>query len=189
MSPRFARAVALAALALAGTAVRADTIIVHILFHDFSINPLGQPIEDPVINIGDTIRWVWDDGFHTTQSVAGIPEQWDSGGPHPIGHTFEHTFTNVGVWHYYCLFHGFDLGNGTAGGMAGTITVKPALCYPDCDPSTGVGVLDIFDFLCFGNAFSTNDPYACDCDTSTGLGVCDIFDFLCFGNAFDAGCP
>ena len=69
--------------------------------------------------------------------------------------------------------------NGTAGGG----------CYADCDTSTGVGVLDIFDFLCFGNRFSVGDPYACDCDTSTGLGVCDIFDFLCFGNAFNAGCP
>ena len=64
-----------------------------------------------------------------------------------------------------------------------------AACYADCDTSTGVGVLDIFDFLCFGNRFSAGDPYACDCDVSTGPGVCDIFDFLCFGNAFNAGCP
>ena len=66
--------------------------------------------------------------------------------------------------------------------------VIPETCYADCDRSTGVGVLDIFDFLCFGNLFSTGDPYACDCDTTTGLGVCDIFDFLCFGNAFNTGC-
>ncbi len=62
-------------------------------------------------------------------------------------------------------------------------------CYADCDTSTGPGVLDIFDFLCFGNRFAAGDPYACDCDTSTGLGVCDIFDFLCFGNEFNNGCP
>ncbi len=68
------------------------------------------------------------------------------------------------------------------------IETSPA-CYPDCDSSTGQGVLDIFDFLCFGNRFSANDPYACDCDVSTGSGVCDIFDFLCFGNEFNAGCP
>jgi hypothetical protein len=71
-----------------------------------------------------------------------------------------------------------DLSFGSAGG-----------CYPDCDTQTGIGVLDIFDFLCFGNRFTANDPYACDCDVSTGMGVCDIFDFLCFGNAFTAGCP
>jgi hypothetical protein len=62
-------------------------------------------------------------------------------------------------------------------------------CYPDCDTTTGQGVLDIFDFLCFQNRFDAGSAYACDCDTSTGPGVCDIFDFLCFQNAFDAGCP
>ena len=62
-------------------------------------------------------------------------------------------------------------------------------CYADCDPSTGPGVLDIFDFLCFGNHFANNNTYACNCDLSTGNNVCDIFDFLCFGNAFAAGCP
>ena len=69
------------------------------------------------------------------------------------------------------------------------IEFSTAVCYADCDQSTGPGVLDIFDFLCFGNRFSSLDPYACDCDTSTGPGVCDIFDFLCFGNAFNKGCP
>jgi hypothetical protein len=62
-------------------------------------------------------------------------------------------------------------------------------CYPDCDQSTGAGVLDIFDFLCFQDSFVNGASYACDCDTSTGRGTCDIFDFLCFQNAFVAGCP
>ena len=55
-------------------------------------------------------------------------------------------------------------------------------CYADCD---GDGILDLFDFLCFQNAFATANPYA-DCD---GNGVLDIFDFLCFQNEFGAGCP
>ncbi len=67
-------------------------------------------------------------------------------------------------------------------------TLIDAICYPDCDTTTGPCVLDIFDFLCFGNRFAAGDPYACDCDLSTGAGVCDVFDFLCFGNAFSAGC-
>ena len=62
-------------------------------------------------------------------------------------------------------------------------------CYPDCDQSTGVGVLDLFDFLCFQNSFVRGEQYACDCDTTTGAGVCDLFDFLCFQDAFVAGCP
>jgi Beta-propeller repeat len=64
-----------------------------------------------------------------------------------------------------------------------------AICYADCDQSTGVGVLDMFDFLCFQKAFVNSEPYACDCDTSTGSGVCDVFDYLCFQDAFVAGCP
>ena len=58
----------------------------------------------------------------------------------------------------------------------------PPPCYADCD---GSGALDIFDFLCFSNAFSAGDLSA-DCD---GSGALDIFDFLCFSNAFSAGCP
>ncbi|MFG0283861.1 MAG: GC-type dockerin domain-anchored protein [Phycisphaerales bacterium JB039] len=54
-------------------------------------------------------------------------------------------------------------------------------CYADCDAD---GTLDIFDFLCFQNAFTTKDRYA-DCD---GDGTWDIFDFLCFQNEFTAGC-
>jgi Beta-propeller repeat len=62
-------------------------------------------------------------------------------------------------------------------------------CYADCDQTTGVGVLDIFDFLCFQNSFISGEPDACDCDVSTGAGVCDMLDFVCFQNAFVAGCP
>ncbi len=54
-------------------------------------------------------------------------------------------------------------------------------CYADFD---GDGVLTIFDFLAFQNAFQDADPIA-DCD---GSGALDIFDFLCFQNGFDAGC-
>jgi hypothetical protein len=62
-------------------------------------------------------------------------------------------------------------------------------CYADCDRSTGTGVLDVFDFLCFQDNFVNGAGFVCDCDTSTGMGVCDIFDFLCFQDAFASGCP
>jgi len=60
-----------------------------------------------------------------------------------------------------------------------------ALCPADCDTGSGVNVLDIFDFLCFQDAFVTSEGYA-DCDGSGGL---DVFDFLCFQDAFVSGCP
>ncbi|MBA3725176.1 MAG: PEP-CTERM sorting domain-containing protein [Armatimonadetes bacterium] len=108
---------------LAAVNASADTILVHIFNFDFSLNPLGEPIEDPIISVGDTIRWILDEGRHTVTSVMGIPEVFDSGDMQKIGETFEHTFTNVGTWWYYCDFHGFDNGDGTASGMAGTVTV------------------------------------------------------------------
>jgi len=97
-----------ALLVLAGR-TGAATIDVYVYSFDFSINPNGQPIVDPVITVGDSIRWVWQEGNHTTTSVAGIPEVWNanisSGSP-----TFSHTFTNIGTWHFYCIPHGFDNG-------------------------------------------------------------------------------
>jgi hypothetical protein len=81
-----------------------------------------------------------------------------------------------------------DFVDGPPGGGPGVIVVASP-CYADCDSSTGPGVLDIFDFLCFQNRFAAGAPYACDCDTTTGLGTCDVFDFLCFQNQFAAGCP
>ena len=73
--------------------------------------------------------------------------------------------------------------------MCGPTRTRSAIltitCYADCDQSTGVGILDIFDFLCFQNAFVRFEPYA-DCD---GNNVLNIFDFLCFQDAFVSGCP
>jgi len=71
---------------------------------------------------------------------------------------------------------------GLRGGLRAVDVTSCRFCYADCDRS---GSLDIFDFLCFQNAFVTMDPYA-DCDNSTTF---DIFDFLCFQDAFVIGCP
>lgn len=54
-------------------------------------------------------------------------------------------------------------------------------CAADCD---GSGILDLFDFLCFQNAFVGGEAYG-DCDRD---GARDLFDFLCFQNAFVGGC-
>jgi hypothetical protein len=48
-------------------------------------------------------------------------------------------------------------------------------------------VLNIADFACFLNAFSTASPYA-NCDGSTAAPAMNIHDFICFLNRFVAGC-
>jgi len=73
--------------------------------------------------------------------------------------------------------------------ILGRLIAESTSCAADCDQSTGPGMLDVFDFLCFQDRFIQGHPYACDCDTATGAAVCDIFDFLCFQDAFAAGCP
>ena len=103
----------------------ADVIVVHVLDMDFSVNPTDGPVLDPVINVGDTVRWVWDSPFHSTTSVNGQAETWDSGVLSDEGSLFEHTFSKTGTFWYYCLLHASPQEDGTAIGMAGTITVVP----------------------------------------------------------------
>lgn len=120
----FRRGLGLIACSLLAPLATAETITVHVFNFDYSVNPAGGPVVDPVIQLGDTIQWVWDNGFHNVQSVNGIPEQYFSEF-RSAPYTFEHTFSNIGDWQYFCALHGFDRGDGTAGGMAGTIHVVP----------------------------------------------------------------
>ena len=109
------------------------------------------------IHAGDTIHWVWDSNNHSTTSVAGSADSWDSG-VHNTGFTFDHTFNQTGTFNYYCSIHGFDNGNGTAGGMSGTVTVLPAstltsiMLMPD-NPSVDAGSNE--QFMAMG-VFSDN---------------------------------
>lgn len=100
------------------------TVTVDII--NFAFNP------DPVtIHAGDTVHWVWQSDDHSTTSVSGSAEQWDSG-VHNTGSTFDHTFDQAGTFVYYCTIHGIDNGNGTASGMASKVVV---LASPTPSPS------------------------------------------------------
>ncbi len=133
---------------------------------------------DLEVKTGDTVRWAWASGIHNVVSGTfgqpGTGSAFFSGpvvGPPMM---FEHTFTQAGVFPYFCQQH-------ITLGMKSMVTVVD-FCYPDCDAS---GSLDFFDFLCFQNEFSAGTAYA-DCD---GSGSLDFFDFLCFQNQFASGCP
>ncbi len=76
----------------------------------------------------------------------------------------------------------FELGGGF---WYGVIEIP---CYPNCDNSTTPPILNVLDFACFLNAFSSGDTYA-NCDNSTTPPVLNVLDFSCFINAFAAGCP
>jgi photosystem II stability/assembly factor-like uncharacterized protein len=74
---------------------------------------------------------------------------------------------------------------GTQGRGAWSAPLRQRPCAADC---TGEGTLDVFDFLCFQDAFAQGDAYA-DFDVTTGHGTLDIFDFLAFQDEFVSGCP
>lgn len=127
-SPTKDWAVASAACVLGAVAVspaRSETVVVYVFEFDFSTNLPGETITDPTIKVGDTIRWSWLDDHHTTTAALHQSDYWQSD-LFDTGDSFEHTFLTPGVFWYYCEPHGFDNGDGTAAGMAGTITVVPA---------------------------------------------------------------
>jgi plastocyanin len=126
--PASALVLALILLALVpATAAAQTTVVVNVVNNDF-VNPATGLHYDPVITQGDTVRWVWFSGpfsAHSTTSVSGQPEQWDSGiQGEPF--TFDHLFTTVGTSTYICSLHGFDLGGGNAIGMSGQVVVQAA---------------------------------------------------------------
>lgn len=103
----------------------AATVTVHMFNFNFSTDATHATIVSPTIHIGDTVHWVLDEGFHCTSACAGMSENWASGMMSTVGSSFDHTFTHAGTFNYYCCIHGIDNGNGTASGMAGTVTVLP----------------------------------------------------------------
>jgi plastocyanin len=144
MTTRFFPVVLAYAAFAAALPAAADIVICNVFNFDFSTNLPGQPIADPVIRVGDTVRWTWRGGLHNTVSAAGQAESWASPITSTVGFTFDHTFTVPGTYHYYCAVHGFDNGDGTAGGMSGTVTVlPPAVAFPVSVDSTPIGGVPI----------------------------------------------
>jgi len=110
-------------VALAQNVEAQITVDVHIYNLDFGT--AGHTHLNPTIEVGDTIHWIWDNIDHSTTAAAGQAESWDSGVKNTIGATFDHTFTHIGTFNYYCTMHGLDDGNGQVSGMSGFITVVP----------------------------------------------------------------
>ena len=117
---------AVLAVAVSPGASPAGIVNIDVFNNDFGMfaPPNGGTHVDPTITVGDTVRWNFVQGFHNTQSVVGSAESWTS--PiisAPPGGTFDHTFTRVGTFNYFCIVHGSDNVDGTASGMIGHVTV------------------------------------------------------------------
>jgi hypothetical protein len=109
------------------------------------------------------------DGADWTELTAGFPNPRDQ---HNMAY---HPGANQ------LIMHGGYEGGGVVSPETLVLECSPS-CYADCD---GNSALDVFDFLCFQDAFVGMDPYA-DCNGDT---IFDVFDFLCFQDEFVGGCP
>lgn len=111
-------AAASTALALDADALVFDTseadATVHVQNFEFEDQETDRPIT--IIEAGETVEWVWQSGCHSvTEGVRGddaTPRFFDSGvvcatfdeDGNPAT-TFQHTFTEPGVYKYHCQPH------------------------------------------------------------------------------------
>jgi plastocyanin len=103
---------ALVALGVASPSLAAESSI-GVVNYDFA--PPTQQIA-----VGDTVTWSFNEGQHSTTSLPGQPDKWDSG-VRDAGATFQKTFTKPGRYQYLCTPHESFM-RGTL--VVGTDTVK-----------------------------------------------------------------
>ncbi len=88
---------------------------------DFSFRDTQEGGSTSHVHVGDTVRWNWISGFHSTTSGPCPPcsqngdGNWNSGAG--SGPSFSHTFSSAGTFPYYCNVHTLS--------MTGTVIVSP----------------------------------------------------------------
>jgi plastocyanin len=92
----------------------------------------GLSFSPPGVSVapGEKVTWIWAAGPHSSTSDAATgPEVWDSGVL--LTGSFDHVFTTLGTYPYYCSVHSFP--GGTA--MNGVVEVlAPATLTPTSTP-------------------------------------------------------
>ncbi len=154
--------------------VQADTFDVTLEGISFWYDGQQNMNIDLVIQPGDTVRWLWVEGFHNV--VSGFPDDPDSGdlfysGPptDAPGTIFEFTFLDPGVYGYHCHPHGKF-------GMISYVTVVSAPSCPwDLDVSGGVGISDLLTLLA---AWGTDPGGPPDFDGDGYVGILDLLELL-----------
>jgi plastocyanin len=88
---------AFAALALASPSLAADFGIG--VEPTFEFAPKAQTVA-----VGDTVTWTFNDEGHSTTSLPGQPDKWNSD-IKDKGAVFQHTFSKPGKYQYICVPH------------------------------------------------------------------------------------
>ena len=101
---------------------------------DVTVGPVGNELSfvpDTVnITVGDTVRWTWESDFHSVTSGTSCtadgqfcsPDNMncEAGILNNTGFVYEFTFTQPGMYQYFCALHCFA-------GMTGVVNVLPAV--------------------------------------------------------------
>jgi plastocyanin len=101
---------------------------------DVTVGPLENEFSfapDTVnISVGDTVRWTWESDFHSVTSGTSCtadgqfcsPDNMncDAGILNDTGFVYEFTFTQPGMYQYFCALH-------CLAGMTGVVNVLPAV--------------------------------------------------------------
>ncbi len=81
------------------------------------------------VTVGDTVRWVWVNGSHTTTSstIPGAAASWDES-INNSNTSYEYKVTVAGTYNYVCTPHAGmgQVGSFTAAGAAPTLNVTPS---------------------------------------------------------------
>ena len=106
--------------------LQASAVIRNVMVQNFQFSPASM-----AVNVGDTIKWTWVNGVHTTTSTA-VPAgatEWDK----PMtqsAQTFLYKVTVAGTYNYVCIPHSPN--------MAGSFTATGVSAVPgvaDADPA------------------------------------------------------
>jgi plastocyanin len=112
---------AIAALGVVSPSLAAES---NIGVADFDFTPATQTIA-----VGDTVTWTFNATGHSTTSLPGQPDKWDSTVEN-LGATFQKTFTKPGRYQYVCTPHEsfmrgtLVVGKDTVKKTAGKVTAK-----------------------------------------------------------------
>lgn len=113
---------------LSTVAVCARAEVRQVTVHNFFFQDAVSVTSTTTINQGDTVRWVWVNGSHTTTSATGL---WNA----PIDSlntSFEYAFNAPGTYDYVCAPHSFI--------MEGQVIVLAAGIAPS-DVAVGPGTI------------------------------------------------
>ncbi len=169
-------AILLLALSTLLTAIPAQAVIHNIDVGNFFFSPTKTQVCP-----GDTVRWTWVGGVHSTTSDPSSPKTWDSGTSGTNGHTFELEFLagdGPGPFPYHCSVHALT--------MKDTIFVAidcpPGFVCGDANASAQVDIDDVVFLIAyiFQGGPAPTPLEAGDANCSGGIDIDDVVYLIAY---------